>query len=222
LERQTAASATQRPKVSATQVADSLLLLAPGFIYLKLMATFGEQHRRLEWEWVVWSLIAALPLAIAGYGVRLLVERVVTVDAATGTTIEVCARFALAILLGLLSAAGWRAVRRSKWHWAINLRRAVTDSAWDLVLDDATRNGFGVTVEVTEGDASVVYYGKVATFGYEAAGAEPWLYLRWVSRWEGERLGYVPLDERTDGLLFHKDEIRRLRFVRPVANSADD
>jgi uncharacterized protein DUF6338 len=206
--------------MSATQVADSLLLLAPGFIYLKIISTFAEPHRRLEWEWVVWSLIAALPLAVAASVVRLATQNYVSLDADTWTTVEVGARFALALVLGALSAAIWRAVRRSGRDWAVRLRRIVSDSAWDVVLDDAARKKFGVEVTVMEGDKPVIYYGKVGTFGYEAAGVEPWIYLRFVQRWEGPDRGYEELDARTDGMLFHKDEIKRLRFIQPEGGTS--
>jgi hypothetical protein len=201
--------------VSANDIADSLLLLAPGFIFLKFVDVFGEQHRRLEWEWVVWSLIAALPIGLGAHAVRAIAERVFILDGEAWTSVEVGARFVLAVILGLVFAAGWRRVRASTAEWAVSLRRRLSDSAWDISLDDATRKGFGVQVTVAEGGSTITYYGKVGTFGYESAGAEPWLYLRFVYRWEGEEQGFALMDERTDGLLFHKDEILRLRFIAP-------
>ena len=49
--------------MTAKDVADSLLLLGPGFVLLKTIYLFGGQRQRSEWEWVVWSVLASVVLA---------------------------------------------------------------------------------------------------------------------------------------------------------------
>ena len=195
-------------------VSQSLLLLAPGFVLLKVVNLFGEQHKRLEWEWVVWSLIAALPIAACAAGLRSALESQIVGPPDRWDAAEVALRFAVAIVVGILVAWAWRRVRGSRRPRAEWLRRVVGDSAWDIVLDDVVRRGQGVEVTVMEGDVPVTYYGKLGAFGYESAGAEPWVMLSHVMRWEGDELGHQALD-RTAGLLLHKDSITRMRFIEP-------
>jgi len=44
---------------SASDIRDTLLLLAPGFLALKIFAWRGFQIRRTDLEWTMWSLLVA-------------------------------------------------------------------------------------------------------------------------------------------------------------------
>jgi len=48
--------------ITAAQVADTLRLLVPGFIVMKLFYQFGLQTKRSDAQWVVWSILAAVPV----------------------------------------------------------------------------------------------------------------------------------------------------------------
>lgn len=203
-------------------VRDNVLLFGPGFVFAKLVYLFGEQHRRLEWEWLVWSLIAGLPIAFAA-------EVVTTgvwpdsIPSATMLDAHALARFGIAVGAALLIAAFWRNTRHSAWPPIHFIRRSLSDSAWDLVLDRAVhdRCGVAVTVERTDdagskGEAS--FYGTLAAFGYETADAEPVVFLKGVSRWDKTVGAYVRLSRTpSEGMVFHRDSILRMRLVAPSA-----
>jgi hypothetical protein len=199
------------------QVAETILLLGPGFLLLKAVAVTGGQPQRLQWEWAVWSILLSLPIA----AITLWLVPIVA-DGLRWPGLrdwEPPLRFVLAVVAGILLGLLLIRVRRSRRPWVRRVYRAIVDSAWDLVLDDATHKtpdgktrGLELTVEEAGGLA--IYYGTLSAFGYERTKAEPWIYLTYPRRWEGEAEGYVELD-RTEGLLVHRDQIKRLRVIRP-------
>jgi hypothetical protein len=186
-------------------------IVGPGFVLLKVLYLFGGQHRRLEWEWVVWSVLIGIVLAnLAGVlvGLGSFIQGPVDRD-----TVQVLTSFALAVAFGALLAWWWYRVKGSKRTLARKLYRYISDSAWDFVLEDAARHDSGVEIVVEVDKKEVLYYGAIDTFGQEVAEAEPWVYLTFVSRWDDVTGGYVPLSEKTEGMLFHKDNIKRMRFI---------
>jgi len=201
-------------------IRDNILLFGPGFVFVKLVYLFGEQHRRLEWEWLVWSVIAGLPIAFTAewFTTGVLPSALPsTADPAHGL-----ARFAIAVGAATVVVVVWRLIRHSRL-WPIRfVRRSLSDSAWDLILDRAVTDGCGVavTVERTDdegktGEAS--FYGSLAAFGYEAASAEPIVFLRWVWRWDPTARRYVELSHvEGEGMVFHRDKILRMRLVAPT------
>ena len=128
-------------------------------------------------------------------------------------------RFVLAVILGFVIGRAWVAVRNSRKPTLVRLYRSVSDSAWDLVLDNATRKDqkgrllFGIELTINQSGAEASYYGKLSAFGYESAAALPWIYITNVNRWEGVDRGYEPL-RRTEGMLFRSDQVQRIRIVR--------
>jgi hypothetical protein len=203
-------------------IRDNILLFGPGFVFVKLVYLFGEQHRRLEWEWLVWSLVAGVPIA---YSAEWWVSG--AIPAAIPSVVDpahAVARFAIAIVAAVVLIVVWRVIRHSGL-WPIRfLRRSLSDSAWDLVLDKAVHDGCGVAVTVERTDdagnkSEASFYGFLGAFGYEAAAAEPVVFLRWVSRWDptvGESGSYVRLSRAEgEGMIFHRDKILRMRLVAP-------
>jgi hypothetical protein len=185
-------------------------VIGPGFVLLKVVYMFGGQHRRLEWEWVVWSVIAGLflsPVATLLAGLFSFLQGPFPRDG-----VEIATRFALAVAGGGGLAYGWSRVKQSEAEGARRLVRYIGDSAWDFVLDEANRKDRGVEVTTEQDGKEVSYYGSLDTYGQEVADAEPWLYLTFLYRWQDGR-GYVPLAEQTVGMLFHRDQIKRLRFI---------
>ncbi len=193
-----------------SDVLQFVAIIGPGFVLLKVLYIFGGQHRRLEWEWVVWSVLLGLVLSSIS-------RAVVGVAAFDWGPIPhddgiVLTSFTLAVVFGASLAYGWERVKRSPRDDARRLRRWVNDSAWDFVLDDANRKDNGVEVITEIDDKEVAYYGSLDTFGQEVAEAEPWIYLTFVYRWD-EKEGYLPLSEKTVGMLFHRSQVKRLRFI---------
>jgi len=202
-------------------VADSVLLLGPGFVLLKVVYLSGGQHERLQWEWVVWSVLTSLGLAAAASYLAGFVPGTRTAGPLGPSDFEVGLRFGLAVTLGLVGGRTWAQIRRSSQPWMRRLTRMVADSAWDVILDDASRTDkkghplFGVEVAVSEGSGQASYYGKLAAFGYEAAAARPSIYLTDVSRWSDANSRYETL-ARTEGMLFDGDKIARLRVIARI------
>ena len=51
--------------ISAEQVADTLRLLVPGFVALKVFYWFGLRTKRADWEWTLWAILISSPIALA-------------------------------------------------------------------------------------------------------------------------------------------------------------
>lgn len=198
-----------------------IAVIGPGFVLLKVLYVFGGQHRRLEWEWVVWSVLLGLLISSIG---RWLVDVFAFVDGPLPRDVAIAlTSFTLAAIVGATCAWLWEQVKKLGAQpfdpegdriprFARRLHRWVSDSAWDFVLDEADRRDNGVEVVIEVDGKEVNYYGALDTFGQEVAQAEPWVYLSYVYRWD-EKNGYLPMSERTEGMLFHKDQIKRMRFV---------
>ncbi len=196
--------------MSWSDVLQFIAIIGPGFVLLKVLYIFGGQHRRLEWEWVVWSVLLGLvlsSLSAALVGGLSFIKGPVPRDA-----VQVLTSFTLAVVCGSGLAVAWERVKESQQQRARRLHRWVSDSAWDFVLDDANRRDNGVEVITEVEGKEVAYYGSLDTFGQEVAQAEPWVYLTFVYRWDDAK-GYVPLSEKTVGMLFHRSQIKRLRFI---------
>lgn len=199
-------------------VADAVLLLGPGFVLLKAFALAGGQHQRLQWEWVVWSVLLSIPVAaVTGWLAPIAAD---LSGMPQLTEWEAGARFVVAAIAGVAAGLAWIWVRRSRYERVRRIYRSAIDSAWDLALDDATRlapdgSSYGVEATVDIAGREAFYYGTLSAFGYERAKADPWIYLTFVSRWEGEDKGGFQPMEQTEGLLLHRDQIRRLRVISP-------
>ncbi len=150
-------------------IRDNILLFGPGFAFVKLVYLFGEQHRRLEWEWLVWSLVAGLPIAFAA---RWIATGVVPTEIPSASDpANAIARFSIAVGAAAVVVVIWRLIRHSS-YWPVRfVRRSLSDSAWDLVLDRAVNDGCGVAVTVDRTDdqgktGEASYYGSLGAFGY--------------------------------------------------------
>ena len=195
---------------------DNILLFGPGFLFVKLVYLFGEQRRRLEWEWVVWSLVAGLPISFGAEWIA--TGQVPSSVPSTTDPAHAILRFGLAIVAAALVVIGWRLTRHSgRWPMPF-LRRSLSDSAWDMALDEAAHKGSGVALTVARIDddgveGEVSFYGNLKRFGYEAASAEPILVLSYVSRWSPDAGTYVALSRSPDDMMvFHRDRVLRMRI----------
>jgi len=114
--------------VTATGVTDTLRLLVPGFILLQTFYVFGLQTRRTDAQWVIWSVLAAVPVIAATDGLVGLGSRIFH----TGRDANVTLLLALliAIVGGLLLAFGWRMLTH-RWP---RIARVAGIRAWDNVF----------------------------------------------------------------------------------------
>jgi hypothetical protein len=103
--------------ITAEQAADTLRLLVPGFIALKIFYLFGLRTRRSDLEWVIWSVLAAAAI-----------DAVVRLIPAGGPTLLIAV--ALAVLFGLAAAVLWRLVASRRPA----IRERSARMAWDAVL----------------------------------------------------------------------------------------
>jgi hypothetical protein len=105
--------------VSADQVADTLRLLAPGFLAAKAFYLFGLRTKRSDPQWVIWSLIAAVPVtAVANY-------------LHPGRDLP---NVMLSFAIGIAGGTGFGLL----WSWLVrkrpNLKAEAAIRAWDIIF----------------------------------------------------------------------------------------
>src|SRR6266851_7885945 len=83
--------------VSAQQVVDTLALLVPGFVLIKVFYFFGLQTKRSDAQWVIWSILASAPIAS--------LASALTRGSGSLTTLAVSLLFA--VTGGVLLSAAW-------------------------------------------------------------------------------------------------------------------
>jgi len=205
--------------MSTEDLINVVLVLAPGFVALKIFQHFGTQRKRSEWEWTVWSIIvgAVIALTVAALRVDLFTNDVIAElgGGLTFGTSGVVERFAVATLFGSVLAIAWRGIGSRAIPALSGLTRQLTNSAWDHVLDEAAAQRFGLEVVIDAGDApgDVRFYGSLGTFAHERDEAEPWLYVQCVRTWDPGKKGYADMPN-TDGVLIHRDQIKWMRVTR--------
>jgi hypothetical protein len=192
-------------------------IVAPGFVAMKLIYIFGAQRQRPQWEWTVWSVLVGLGCDVVA---TWLVGLPIGVDWIPIDVGVVVLRFAIALLFagvvivawGLLkhSDEGFRAWFKRPDQARVWLRRTLTDSAWDEVVDDAVMHKRWMEVITTGPGGETAYRGWLDAGGREDAKAEPWLYLRRVKH-RRDPGGWTEL-EGTHGMLIHRDHITRIRM----------
>ena len=193
-----------------------LLFLAPGFLALKLFYLFGAQRPRSDWEWAAWSVVASIPISVTAR----LVRGVAGEPPEVADPLEVVLRVASAMVLGFGLVGVWYLLNWLPFAWASAFVERLQDSVWDHVLSAEVDAG-GRAVELVLADGAR-YQGTIRWAGREDAGAEPWIYLRYVKVFDAGA-GEFREAEGTHGILVHKDEIRRLRIRKtPLEASTAD
>jgi hypothetical protein len=194
-------------------------LLAPGFIAMKLFYVFGAQRQRSQWEWTTWSVLISLPIdwvtAIAAPSVEANTK-------IPSLAADLATRYGFAIGAAAVACYVWRKLKQSDKDRVVWLRRALTDSAWDEVTDDAVLHKRYLEV-VTRGDndREVTFKGWLSTAGREDSRAEPWLYLRQVEE-RTEPDGRWRETAGLHGLLLHRDHIERIRVLDETKDTETD
>jgi hypothetical protein len=196
------------------QIRDAAVLLIPGFLALKLFYLFGAQRPRSQWEWTTWSVLVSFPI---DWSVRALGPNAAAWLHVEPATVDVVLRLVAAIGLAAAAVLVWGLIRASDVTWLVRLRRSVTDSAWDEVLDNAHRKKRWLEVQAVRSGGDTRYRGWLDTAGREDAQAEPWVYLRKVTR-QAESGGAWTELAGTHGVLIHRDQIRSIRIFEQGAS----
>jgi hypothetical protein len=110
--------------ITAQQFADTLRLLLPGFVAAKTFYALGLQTKRSDAQWVLWSILAAAPVAYLG-------DFLVPLPGAASLVVQV----PLAVALGAWLAVGWLLLSR-RWPWLL-ADQAIR--AWDELFTGPSR-----------------------------------------------------------------------------------
>jgi hypothetical protein len=105
--------------VSADQVADTLRLLVPGFVLMKTFYVFGLKTRRSDAQWVIWSLLAAVP-----------VNGLTNVFHAGKDNVTLLLAVLIAVAAGWLLGMGWTSLLRFRPSWGAS----AMVRAWDVIF----------------------------------------------------------------------------------------
>jgi hypothetical protein len=176
--------------VSAQQVADTLGLLVPGFILVKVFYLFGLQTKRSDAQWVIWSILASAPIA----GFTSFIAR------GFGPNVVLVLSVLFALTSGVLLSLAW------KWiagRWPDLLARQLIRS-WDVVLSPQQR---WLQIELVDGR---VFVGKQESVALSVDTDDLNLYLIDVRQPNGEILEPI---EGVDGLLVQRADIRLIAVL---------
>lgn len=222
--------------VEADAVAATLRLVIPGFVALSVFYWLGLAVRRADWRWLLWSLLASVPLTWFGEWLASLLGADDTdlakavaecgtkaVRDADGSVAEVRAAIAgcvdssladhnalLSLIIAVIAAAlaGYAAAKL--WRRIVarkpGLWTRVQPLAWAAVL----RNGEWLMVKLE--DRIFVGQNTHVSDPVEVDAGDLDLYLTKVSLWtEG---GLFPLKE-VKGLLVRREDIKWLQVLVP-------
>jgi hypothetical protein len=132
--------------LSASEVADTLKLLVPGFVLLKLFYWFALRTKRSDSEWVIWSVLASVPIG--------LITSRIAPSASSDQRLGVA--MAVAVVSGGVVVA--------LFHLAVqeipDLRHIAAIRVWDRVLE---RGGRYIEVRTKGGELLLGWPGEVAS-----------------------------------------------------------
>jgi Family of unknown function (DUF6338) len=175
---------------SASDLRDTLLLLVPGFLALKIFAWRGFQARRTDLEWTLWSLL------VAGLINGALTLAQLPAQAIFATSVVV------AVALGFALGAIWQLWAKRRPH----ALAPVVTRAWDVVLLERPR-----WVQVRLKDGARIF-GKTRTVAESASTDDLDLYLtdcEWLLK-DGTRWPMAGVE----GVLVARSEISRLQILK--------
>ena len=222
--------------IDAQQVADTLRLLIPGFVALKVFYWFGQRTKRADWEWALWSVLVAAPIAAAanwlaglfGSPSSSLTKLVVDCGIANGsaksgedlrTALTRCVNDALAahnadlrllisVVLGIVGALAAVVLWRRLAKSVPRLREQAAMQAWDAVLSQPH------WVQMKVGD--LVYSGKVDIVADPVETEDLDIYIREPAIISGSQV--IEL-RQTEGILVARDDIAWVQVLKPVPRS---
>jgi hypothetical protein len=217
--------------ISADEVADTLRLLIPGFVALKLFYWFAQRSKRPDWEWTLWAVLVSAPIAVAanrlagfaGAKSTDLAKAIADCGVAQGAgktgadlhaALAACATesvaahnadLRLAIALAIAVIASFVAI----WIWRQlvtrfpRLRERASLLAWDAVLSQPH------WVQMKVGD--LVYSGKVDLVADPAETDDLDIYLKEPAIIKGSEV--VPLDV-TAGIIVAREKVEWIQVLK--------
>ena len=169
--------------ITAQQVTDTLALLIPGFVALKVFYVFGLQTKRSDAVWALWSILFSAPIA-----------GLTSTVAAAGVHYSLVVSLILAVIIGGLLTLIWRLVARI---WP-TLKAKEQIRAWDVVFGgDAP----WLQVEMSDGK---VFVGQPKYVASSVDTDALDLYLIDVRQSDGTSLTQIP---GIDGLLIARSDV---------------
>jgi hypothetical protein len=203
--------------ISAEDAAATLAYLVPGFVALSVFYWFGVQIKRPDWRWLIWSLIASVPIAyVATWIASFFGETRTDVSAA----IAACGLEAAG---GVSDAGAFEVALEACASDAI----AAHNAGWELVL--------GIGIAVVAGAAAIVVW-RIAAARWPQLSSRTEL-LAWQSaltrgtRWlevktkDGVYSGYnreVANPAETDDLDLYLGDPARLKRGDPARSESDE
>lgn len=221
--------------ISADQVADTLRLLIPGFVALKIFYWFGQRSKRADWEWTLWAVLVSAPIAVLANAIAELVgSKSVDIANAIGkcglekgagktgadlqAVLTTCAsdalaannadlRLAVALLIAALLGAGGVIV----WKWLARtyprVRERASLEAWDAVLSQPH------WVQMKVGD--LLYSGKVDLVADPVETDNLDIYIKEPAIIQGDNA--VELGG-AEGILVSRDKIDWIQVLKPAVD----
>ena len=170
--------------ITAQQVTDTLELLIPGFVALKVFYVFGLQTKRSDAQWALWSVLVSAPIAA--------ITRLIT---PANSISSLFVGLALASIVGGLLVFAWRGIA-GRWS---SLRAREQLRAWDVVLgvDEAP----WLQVEMAD---SRVFVGQPKYVASSVDTDSLDLYLTDVRQSDGTNLAQIP---GIDGILISRSDV---------------
>jgi Family of unknown function (DUF6338) len=169
--------------VTGAQVADTITYLIPGFLLLKMFYAFGLRTKRTDAQWVIWSIVASVPLNAAVSAFRI-----------SPQLISFLVTGSLAVLSGYALALCWRWLLRKR----PSLRLLGSIRAWDTVLNRPQ----WVQIELDDG---TMYMGAPSEFATSSETDDLDVYIEKPRRVDGQELVELP---GVEGVLLERKHIR--------------
>ena len=105
--------------ISASDAVNTIQFLIPGFVLMKVYYYFGLRTQRSDAQWVLWSILATVPIAAIVSALHPLYS---------GASLPMS--LAVAVGLGALLSVGWGLLAR----WQPELAFDAGTRAWDVIL----------------------------------------------------------------------------------------
>lgn len=180
--------------ISASDAADTLRLLVPGFLALKIFYVFGLRTRRSDLEWTLWSVLTAALIAA-------LVDGVVAV-VPSFADVRLALALVAGVVTGILLSAAWTAATRYV-PWA---RARASRMAWDVILPEPH------WVQVWTTDSKTIS-GKVAYVADPIESDDLDMYIV-DPAWVDENRNVLPMTG-VEGILIDRSNIAFVQVLSP-------
>lgn len=223
--------------VTADGVAATLRFLIPGFVALSIFYWFGLAVRRADWRWLLWSLLASVPLtwigdwiasllgvkgsglatAIATCGADAIRDAEATSHADVSAAIAECAttsaashNSALSLLFSVIAAVVLAVIAVQLWRLLADKYPSWRSRTQPLAWGVVLRDPQWVMVKVGE----EIYVGRTRHVAdpVEVEAGDLDLYLEDVYAWSAD--GLTPLD-KVKGMLVTRSEINWMQMLVP-------